>query len=397
MSDQENKDTKVNRSLILVFAILAGILLLIGGSIYLSRDRIQENINDTLASSRDQEMEETGAEEEEAENTEAAQNTGVTQNTEPWVEVVEDEKTKEFSAQHNRYVYYEVTDGDPDTKQLIVGSVYREESEMEKFCRDMCDLAQNYPELSRDTIWFNVGDERQSFSLSAYMEGEDMTALYNDLYLLIDELTLKESEKTARAEAGTSTGNSGEETQISQEYLDIYLTYDPDAVDRLADGSEYRMVPVDQAAGSRYYVLLLVQADGKAAEVVNSDPYLGMGGAAKWIHFLDDGKTGFTCLSYSGGAKGAFYRTADGGKTFREISYPSAKIKLSDGTYYNPFVMPEKVWEEDGILYMEAGQGADGDYYNQDGFCHGLYHSDDRGVTWIYDKEVVVEKEACRN
>ena len=65
MSDQENKDTKVNRSLILVFAILAGILLLIGGSIYLSRDRIQENINDTLASSRDQEMEETGAEEEE--------------------------------------------------------------------------------------------------------------------------------------------------------------------------------------------------------------------------------------------------------------------------------------------------------------------------------------------
>ena len=397
MSNQENKETKSNRALIIVFVVLAGILVLIGGSIYLSRDRIQENINDTLASSRDQEMDENGTEEEEAENTEAAQNTGVTQNTEPWVEVVEDEKTKEFSAQHNRYVYYEVTDGDPDTKQLIVGSVYREESEMEKFCRDMCDLAQNYPELSRDTIWFNVGDERQSFSLSAYMEGEDMTALYNDLYLLIDELTLKESEKTARAEAGTSTGNSGEETQISQEYLDIYLTYDPDAVDRLADGSEYRMVPVDQAAGSRYYVLLLVQADGKAAEVVNSDPYLGMGGAAKWIHFLDDGKTGFTCLSYSGGAKGAFYRTADGGKTFREISYPSAKIKLSDGTYYNPFVMPEKVWEEDGILYMEAGQGADGDYYNQDGFCHGLYHSDDRGVTWIYDKEVVVEKEACRN
>mgnify|MGYP001040180632 FL=1 len=46
---------------------------------------------------------------------------------------------------------------------------------------------------------------------------------------------------------------------------------------------------------------------------------------------------------------------------------------------------------------MEAGQGADGDYYNQDGFCHGLYHSDDRGMTWSYDKEVVVEKEACRN
>lgn len=398
MSNQENKETKSNRALIIVFVVLAGILLLIGGSIYLSRDRIQENINDTLAPSRDQEMDETGTEEEEAENTEAAQNTGVTQNAEPRIEVVEDEATKGFSAQHNRYVYYEVTDGDPDTKQLIVGGVYREEAEIEKFCRDMCDLAQNYPDLSRDTIWFSVGEERYSFALSSYMESGDMTALYNDLYLYVEELTLQEAERSAKAEINETAGNdSGNDTQVSQEYLELYLTYDADAVDTLTDGSEYRMVPVDQAAGSRYYVLLLVQADGKTGEVVNSDPYLGMGGAAKWIHFLDDGKTGFTCLSYSGGAKGAFYRTADGGKTFQEVSYPSAKIKLSDGTYYNPFVMPEKVWEEDGILYMEAGQGADGDYYNQDGFCHGLYHSNDRGVTWSYDKEVVVEKEACRN
>jgi len=383
MSKQENKETKTNRALIIVFAVLAGILLLIGGSIYLSRDRIQENINDTLASFQDQEMDETGTEEEESGNA------NVTGNTEPQVEVVEDEATKEFSAQHNRYVYYEVTDGDLDTKQLIVGGVYREEAEIEKFCRDMCDLAQNYPDLFRDTIWFLVGEERYSFSLSSYMESGDMTALYNDLYLYVEELTLQEAERSAKVEE-TVENDSGNDTQVSQEYLDLYLTYDADAVDTLADGREYRMVPVDQAAGSRYYVLLLVQADGKTAEVVNSDPYLGMGGAAKWIHFLDDGKTGFSCLSYSGGAKGAFYRTADGGKTFQEVSYPSAKVKLSDGTYYNPFVMPEKVWEEDGILYMEAGQGADGDYYNQDGFCHGLYHSDDRGVTWSYDKEVVV-------
>ena len=134
----------------IVFVVLAGILLLIGGSIYLSRDRIQENINDTLAPSRDQEMNETGTEEEEAENTEAAQNTGVTQNTEPRVEVVEDEATKGFSAQHNRYVYYEVTDKDPDTKQLIVGGVYREEAEIEKFCRDMCDLCLLYTSDAAD-------------------------------------------------------------------------------------------------------------------------------------------------------------------------------------------------------------------------------------------------------
>ena len=95
----------------IVFVVLAGILLLIGGSIYLSRDRIQENINDTLASSQDQKMDESGTEEEESENTDATQNTNAMQDTEPQVEVVEDEATKEFSAQHKRYVYYEVTDG----------------------------------------------------------------------------------------------------------------------------------------------------------------------------------------------------------------------------------------------------------------------------------------------
>ena len=107
----------------IVFVVLAGILLLIGGSIYLSRDRIQENINDTLAPSRDQEMDETGTEEEEAENTEAVQNTGVTQNAEPRIEVVEDEATKGFSAHQNRDEYYEVTDQEPHTKQVIVGGV----------------------------------------------------------------------------------------------------------------------------------------------------------------------------------------------------------------------------------------------------------------------------------
>ena len=34
MSNQENKETKSNRALMIVFVVLAGILLLIGGSIY---------------------------------------------------------------------------------------------------------------------------------------------------------------------------------------------------------------------------------------------------------------------------------------------------------------------------------------------------------------------------
>ncbi len=67
-------------------------------------------------------------------------------------------------------------------------------------------------------------------------------------------------------------------------------------------------------------------------------------------------------------------------------------VKLSDGTYYNPFVMPVKVWEEDDILYLDVGQGPEGDYYNDEGFCHGLYSSTDKGITWKYEKEFAVTR-----
>ena len=55
--------------------------------------------------------------------------------------------------------------------------------------------------------------------------------------------------------------------------------------------------------------------------------------------------------------------------------------------------MPEKVYEKDGKLYMEVGQGADGDYYGDEGYCNGLYESSDDGKTWKYVGEVVVDRD----
>ena len=60
---------------------------------------------------------------------------------------------------------------------------------------------------------------------------------------------------------------------------------------------------------------------------------------------------------------------------------------LSDGTYYNPFVVPEEIYEKEGKLFMEVGQGSDGDYYGADGLCNGLYESVDHGKNWTYIKE----------
>ena len=73
------------------------------------------------------------------------------------------------------------------------------------------------------------------------------------------------------------------------------------------------------------------------------------------------------------------------------MEYPSAKAVLPDGTYYNPFVMPQRVYEENGKLYMVAGQGADGDYHGRDRgseLCSGLYESLDNGKTWMYIREI---------
>lgn len=67
-----------------------------------------------------------------------------------------------------------------------------------------------------------------------------------------------------------------------------------------------------------------------------------------------------------------------------KVELPSPQITLPDNTLYNPFVMPEKVYEEDGKLYLLMGQGPDGDYYGEKGFCAGLYESENHGKNWNY-------------
>jgi len=171
---------------------------------------------------------------------------------------------------------------------------------------------------------------------------------------------------------------------ISQETMDYYMSMEPTCSFCTNDGVEYRMVAVDRALGSDFYVLIGVEEQGRSCTFVNQDPYNGSGGRSEWITFIDK-KVGFSCLSHAAGTCGSLYRTGDGGVSWEMIEYPSARAMLSDGTEYNPFVMPEKVYEEDGILYLEVGQGADGDYYDEKaGFCHGRYQSTDQGMNWEF-------------
>lgn len=220
---------------------------------------------------------------------------------------------------------------------------------------------------------------------------ENISSVYNPLYDFIENALTKGYEEWLIEAENTNENEGEQQAELTEDEVQYYLSLPPDCSYETADGVEYRMVPIDRACGSSYYALLAVADGGRKVVMVNRDPYLGSGGGAVWIDFLQDGKTGFSCLAYSGGAYGLFYRTEDGGKSFETVEYPSAKVELPDGTYYNPFVMPQKVYEEDGKLYMEAGQGADGDYHGKDkgsGLCRGLYESLDNGKTWTYIREI---------
>ena len=96
-------------------------------------------------------------------------------------------------------------------------------------------------------------------------------------------------------------------------------------------------------------------------------------------------------IAIIGGSLGSLYRTQDGGKSFREVIYPPAQIYLSDGTLYNPFVMPEEVWMEKDRLYLKVGQGPEGDRYSDElgGRTYGLYASDDGGESFYFVEEAL--------
>lgn len=286
--------------------------------------------------------------------------------------------------------------------------------ELRSFCEFVCDFVERCmavdpfeecPEYFQE-FQMTVSGMQVTFIPSVSVEEYERAAFYNELYELLEGRILEaNAEKVAgtqesgadgggqgSAEDAGGEGLHGAETSgndldsLEQSVIDYYLSTEPECSFQMGS-VKYSLVPVDRALGSSYYVLIGTVDDGKTCVFVNRDPYNGSGGGAKWISFINE-QLGFTCLTRSGGSYGTLYRTEDGGKSFAEVLYPSAKAVLSDGTYYNPFVMPEKVYQEGGILYMEVGQGPDGDYYGEAGYCHGLYRSLDEGLTWEFVEEI---------
>lgn len=299
-----------------------------------------------------------------------------------------------LSAKYGRHVTFEKKE---DTGEYVPVIAFhgRGSMEMESFCNDACDIIDEC--LNDQTavdagvivteFAFYVDGVREVVSLNCYPQYFERTDIYNIIYQYAERSSMEAYEESVAGNNSNSGNESSsattQEEPISDEIWAYYLSIDPASTYTTQDDTEYKMIAVDRALGSSYYILISTSADGENT-LVNRDPYCGSGGESKWITFVEDDTVGFACLAYSGGSYGSLYRTEDAGKTFAKVELPSPQIALPDGTLYNPFVMPEKVYEEDGKLYLLMGQGPDGDYYGEKGFCAGLYESEDHGKNWNY-------------
>ena len=156
-----------------------------------------------------------------------------------------------------------------------------------------------------------------------------------------------------------------------------------EVVYKLNDNVRYYLKIIAAAAGSREYGLYRSDNDGDAWIEINPEP-LATKGQGSLMIFIDE-ELGFISLTTNGGKNGYLFRSEDGGYTFEEIKYNesarNANSAINEEIEY--FDCPEKIYEKDGVLYMEAGQGADGDYK---GNCKGIYMSRDYGKEWEFVK-----------
>ncbi|MCR4922923.1 MAG: hypothetical protein K5931_02810 [Lachnospiraceae bacterium] len=226
---------------------------------------------------------------------------------------------------------------------------------------------------------------------------EDRVAFYNDLYTyLVRYLNYEYTAFGGPVSRDSLDARSDDDLkftdEISDEVIKQWAGYDHEVSYDFPDGREYALVAVDRALGSSFYVLLAYKEKGNpdSAELINRDPFNQSGGEARFLSFLKDENTGFAALSYSGGSQGMLFKTFDGGKSFEEIILPSPKIQLPTGEYYNPFVMPEEVWEESDTIYLRISQGPDGDHHSKEAggaLSVGIYASKDGGHSFEFVRE----------
>lgn len=187
----------------------------------------------------------------------------------------------------------------------------------------------------------------------------------------------REQDESAAQEAESAVDESG------MSFMDAYDgSYEKECL--VGDGQiRYRMVVEDAALGSRFYGLLKSTDGGETWQMSNPDPFDQQMGMGIDFTFLDE-RFGFATLMHNGGDEADLYVTEDGGDSYQSVVIEKYMVTLENGYTYAPYDYPQMPYEEDGVLIMLCGQGADGDYDGGDGAGLALYQSEDGGHTFRF-------------
>ena len=177
------------------------------------------------------------------------------------------------------------------------------------------------------------------------------------------------------------TDNTGEDA--SYDFMDFYDgSYEKECL--VGDGMiRYRMVVEDAALGSRFYGLLKSTDGGKTWKMSNPDPFDQQMGMGIDFIFLDE-EFGFATLMHNGGDEADLYVTEDGGGSYQAVEVEAYMVTLENGDVYAPYDYPQMPYEEDGVLCLLCGQGADGDYAGGDAAGLAFYQSADGGHSFQF-------------
>lgn len=240
----------------------------------------------------------------------------------------------------------------------------------------------------------NIGTEESHFHLAPYSVetlqeymGDDPWELrYQKMKQRLEEAFDSSAEKEENA--GEKILQTEPSEEQSEPYSAFMENYDGSCEKEclVEDGTvRYRMVVMDAALGHRAYGLLKSTDGGESWELFSPTPFgqqMGMG--IDFVFLSED--FGFATLTHSGGDEAVLYVTEDGGLSYQETVMQGYTVSLEDGYTYNPYDYPQMPYEEDGVIYVLCGQGADGDYDGGDEAGLALYQSTDKGHTFSFVK-----------
>lgn len=223
---------------------------------------------------------------------------------------------------------------------------------------DLCVLDQDGASIPLDSVLTENG-KYSGYEFAVYTPDKDgvLVSRYMDGY---HRIIIDESEPEVKYEIGKSTS-------VREDGSVYYL---------INESKGWRLVVIDAAAGSRWYVIESTSDGGKNWNRIEPDPFNGeLSGVADSIQFLDE-QIGFVLMSGASESHSRLYRTTDGGNSFSMVELPIEMIdvEIPDLAEHDYITMP---YVENSVLKVSLRL----EKYD----CGSIYfESKDNGETWYY-------------